>query len=211
MGVDLLQLSQPDALECHTITLSIERASRLLREVQEYFFPPEIYLSTKNIGDVLVEAVHGLARETKGAAIRLHLPEVLPSFQYDWLILSRVLERILRCACGVLPPPGGEIIVSAKEQEEQARSFMEIRVEIHGLEELEFEEKRIFTPFWRVNDYQAGLGLVLARQAIDHRHGQLTFEKMSSCRAQFILLLEILPGSARSGRGRREAGHGCVE
>src|SRR5262245_1915028 len=28
MGVDLLQLSQPDALECHTINFGIERASR---------------------------------------------------------------------------------------------------------------------------------------------------------------------------------------
>jgi predicted nuclease with RNAse H fold len=31
MGIDLLQLTQPDGLECRTINLGLERASRLLR------------------------------------------------------------------------------------------------------------------------------------------------------------------------------------
>lgn len=208
MGVDLLQLSQPDALECQTINLGIERASRLLREMQEYFFPPEIYLSTKNIGEVLVEIVHSVAREARGMEVCLHLPEVPPSFQYDWLVLSRVLERVLRCACGLLSAPGSKIVINAREPRQ---SVITIQVEIHGTKELEIDEKRVFTPFWRVNDYQAGLGLVLARQAIDHRHGQLTFEKMGPCRTQFTLRLAVPPENVWSGRVRRKAGHGCVE
>lgn len=211
MGVDLLQLGQPDALECRTINLGIERASRLLREVQEYFFPPEIYLSTKNVGNVLVETVHGFARDTKEINIRLHLPEVLPSFPYDWLVLSRVLERLLRSASGLLSPHGGDIVVSAAEQAKQAQSYMEIQVTMHGSEPLEIEEQRVFTPFWRVNDYQEGLGLVLARQAIEHRYGRLTFEKTDPHHAQFTLLLAVLPEDAWSERVRKEAGHGCME
>lgn len=211
MGVDLLQLSQPDALECRTINLGIERASRLLREIQEYFSPPEIYLSTKNVGNVLVETVHGIARDVKEINVGLHLPEVLPSFQYDWLVFSRVLERLLRSACGLLSPHGGDIVVSAAEQAKQARSYLEIQVTMHGSEPLEIEGKRVFTPFWRVNDYQEGLGLVLARQAIEHRHGRLTFEKTDSYRAQFTLLLAVLPEDAWSERVRRKAGHGCTE
>jgi nitrogen-specific signal transduction histidine kinase len=211
MGVDLLQLSQPDALECRTINLGIERASRLLREVQEYFFPPEIYLSTKNIGNVLVETVHGITRDAKEINIRLDLPEVLPSFSYDWLVFCRVLERLLCSACGLLSSHGGNIIISATEQAKQTQSYWEIQVTIHGSEPLEIEGKRVFTPFWRVNDYQESLGLVLARQAMEHRHGRLIFEKTNPYRAQFTLLLAVLPEDAGSERVRREAGHGCME
>jgi nitrogen-specific signal transduction histidine kinase len=211
MGVDLLQLGQPDALECRTISLGIERASRLLREMQEYFFPPEVYLSKKNVGEVVVEVVHGMEEVEKRENIHLRLPEILSPFQYDWLIFSRVLERIIRCACGLLPSSAGEIIISVKEQDNQSRPCVEINVEIHGSKELRVEEKRVFTPFWRVNDYQAGLGLMLARQAMRQRHGRLTFEKISPCRAQFSLVLEILPESAWLGKGKREASHGCVE
>lgn len=208
MGVDLLQLSQPDALECQTINSGIERASRLLREIQEYFFPPEIYLSIRNVGEVLVEIVHGFAKEAKGMEIFLRLPEAPPSFQYDWLVLTRVLERVLRCACGLLSVPGGKIIVSAQKHNQ---SSIEIQVEVHSTKDLEIDDKRVFTPFWRVHDYQAGLGLVLARQAMDHRHGQLTFEKIGPCRTKFTLLLAVLPENACSGRVRRKAVHGCVE
>jgi nitrogen-specific signal transduction histidine kinase len=211
MGVDLLQLSQPEALECRTINLGIERASRLLREVQEYFFPPEIYLSTKNLGGVVVEAMQVITGDADGANIRFHLPESLPSFQYDWLMLKRVLERIFRCARGLLQPLGGEVMVSAMKREEPTPLGMELQVEMRGAEELEVEEERVFTPFWRVHDYQAGLGLVLARQAMHDRRGQLSFTKTSPCCAHFTVLLEILPEAAWSGRVRKEAGHGCVD
>ncbi|HXG22532.1 MAG TPA: hypothetical protein VNN62_26105 [Methylomirabilota bacterium] len=211
MGVDLLQLSQPDALECRTINLGIERASRLLREVQEFFFPPETYLSIRNLSEVLTEAVREVVGEAEGGNIRLLCTKALPAFQYDWFMFGRVLDRILRCACGLLSAVGGESIVSATIQEGAAGTYVEIKVDICGAGELGIEKDRVFTPFWRVNDYQTGLGLVLARQAVQSWRGQLTFEKINPCRAQFTLLLEAPPESISSGRGRKEESHGCVE
>lgn len=208
MGVDLLQLSQPEALECQTIMLGIERASRLLREVQEYFFPPELYLSTRNIREVLLETMRGVM---KAEQIRLQCPEEPLSFPYDWFALSRVFERIFRCACGILPPEGDKIIVRCGMREGPMHALVEIKVEVYGARELDIDESRIFTPFWRVNNYQAGLGLVLARQALLSWHGQLTFEKTSPCRAHFTLLLKVLSDTVVSGRAGKEEGHVCVE
>jgi signal transduction histidine kinase len=143
--------------------------------------------------------------------IRLQCPETPLSFQYDWFALGRVLERIFRCACGLLPPEGGEIIVRSEAREGQVRTLVEIKVEIYGARKLDVDENRIFTPFWRVNNYQAGLGLVLAQQALHSRHGQLTFEKTSPCRAYFTLLLEVLSATIVPGRAGKEEGHVCVE
>jgi nitrogen-specific signal transduction histidine kinase len=211
MGVDLLQLSQPEALECQTIMLGIERASRLLREVQEYFFPPELYLSTRSVKDVLTETMHGVVKAGEDEHIQLQHPETPLSFQYDWFTLGRVLERIFRCACGILSPEGGKVIARSGARDGQVRTLVEIKVEIYGARELDIDESKIFTPFWRVNNYQAGLGLVLAQQALHSRHGQLTFEKISPCSAHFTLLLEVPPDAIVSGRAGKEEGHGCVE
>lgn len=211
MGVDLLQLNQPDELECQSITNGIERASRLLREMQEYFFPPDPYISTKNLGDVLAEAIHKITIESGRENIRLQCCESLPSIHYDWFMLSRVLERVLRCACGLLPSEGGENVVSVRIPEAQSQTTVEIKVEICGTNELLVEEEKIFTPCWRAHDYRAGLGLILARQALQSQNGELTFKKMNTSRAQFILRVSVLPESLVSGKTGKERGHGCVE
>jgi len=211
MGVDLLQFSQPDALECRTIALGIERASRLLREMQEYFFPPAVYFSTQSLKDVLIEAMQGVTKGEGKACFRLHCPEAHLSFQYDWFVLGRALERILRCAYGLLPQGGGEILVNSGLQLGQNRTVVEIRVEISGAGNLEIDETRIFTPFWRVGHYQAGLGLVLARQALLSREGRLIFTKTSPCCAHFTLSLEIPSERITSGRVEKEEDHVNVE
>src|SRR5215831_805970 len=155
MGVDLLQLSQPDELECHNITTGIERASLLLREMQEYFFPPDPYISTKNLGEVLAKAIDKIAIESGRENIRIQCPDSLPSLHYDWFMLSRVFERVLRCACGLLSPEGGENVISVRVPEAQSRTSVEIKVEICGASDLIVEEEKIFTPCWRVHDYRA--------------------------------------------------------
>lgn len=211
MGVDLLQLNQPETLECRTITLGVERASRLLREVQEYLFPPELHPSIRSLKEVLIEAVHGAVNTRESEHVQLRCPETPLSFQYDWFTLERVFERVIRCACGLLPPEGGDIIVNVGGHDGQVHTLVDITVEIRGAGKLDIDESRIFTPFWRVNNYQAGLGLMLARQAIESRQGQLTFKKMSPCRAHFTLLLKVLFKTSVSERVGKEEGHVCVE
>jgi nitrogen-specific signal transduction histidine kinase len=100
-------------------------------------------------------------------------------------------------------------VVSVASREEVFPSI-EIKIDIGSTETLEIEKEKIFTPFWRMHDYQAGLGLMLARQAIHSRNGQLTFEKISSCRAQFTLLLEI-PFDNIPSSTRKEENHGRME
>ncbi len=212
MGVDLLQLSHEEQLESHAITGGIERASRLLREMQEYFFPPEAAFSTKNLSEVIEKVVRKAVKESGRANIRFQCSEPLPSMHYDWGIVSRVLDRVLRCACGLVSSEGGETVVSVRINEELSRVSIEIKIEICGASELLVEEEKIFTPCCRVNEYQAGLALVLARQAMQSRKGgELTFKKINSSRAQFTLHLEVLPENVLSGKLERETGYGYIE
>jgi K+-sensing histidine kinase KdpD len=206
MGVDLLQLSQTDQTEYHAINSGIERASKLLREMQEYFFPPDPSLSTRNLSEVIGEAIHKVEKESGRENIYFPCPESLLSLHYDWSIVSRVLDRVLRCACGLLSHEEGEIMVSVSLNEELPPVAVEIKIEICGASSLPIAEEKIFTPCWRANDYQAGLGLVLARQAVQRRGGELTFKQINSSRAHFTLRLEVLPENILSKETSQETG-----
>ncbi|MBI3304173.1 MAG: hypothetical protein HYZ72_19080 [Deltaproteobacteria bacterium] len=196
MGLDLLQLTHADPLEYRTISLGIERASRLLREVQEYFFPSEPNFSTSSLAAVVEETVRGVAQEWEqpGRSVRVVCPEVLPALRLDWQQLGKALERVLRGAYGLLPVEGGEILVEAGLREERAHAYVEIKVRICGAAELGGEEAEVFTPFWRVNGYQAGLSLVLARRIMNRCQGQLTFDRTSPHQGCFTMLLRIHQG-----------------
>jgi nitrogen-specific signal transduction histidine kinase len=211
MGVDLLQLNHEDELEHHAINNGIERASRLLREMQEYFFSPEPALSTKNLREVLEEAVQKAAREWACASIRFQGTEPFPSVSYDWSSVSRILDRILRCACGLMSPEGGETVVSVRLAEETLPAMTEIKVEVCSAHELPVDEGKLFTPCCRVNDYQTGLGLVLARQAVQSRKGALIFKKVNASRVQFLVRLALPLEDRLLPKTDREAEYGYIE
>lgn len=191
MGMDLLQLSQAEQVESHAINNGIERASRLLRETQEYFFRPESSFSTKNLREAIEEAVQKATKESKKANLRFQCARPLPSMHHDWLTFSRVLDRILRCSRGLVSSEGGEIVASVNINEALSPVAIEITVEINGTSELPVEEEKIFTPCCRVNEYQTGLALVLAREAIRSQKGELTFAKINACQARFTIRLAI--------------------
>ena len=211
MGVDLLQLDRPETVESRTIALGVERASRLLREVQEYCFPPEPYLSTRTLKEVLSDTIDVSEQERTEIRMHLHYPEELPPLRLDWLLLSRVFERVFRCARGVLPSEGGQVFVEVKVHPEQPHVVVEIRTEIHGEGELEILTNEIFSPFWSSGNYQAGLGLMLARHAMQSHNGQLTFEKTSPRQAYFSVLIDVLPETIVSMEVGQEEDHVYVE
>jgi hypothetical protein len=192
MGVDLLELVHTDILEYRTIRIGLERTSRLLRELQEYFFPTECFPSTRNFSEVLSESVREVERgeDFSGKAIRVICSESLPALRLNWLCLGRALERVVRSACGLCSAGDGEIVVEAKSLEGSGDESIEVTVQIWGIEDLGMEEEAIFTPFLRVNGYQLGMSLVLARRAIGCCRGQLTFCKTDAQRAQFSILVK---------------------
>ena len=211
IGADLLQLGRPETVESLTVTLGIERANRLLREAQEYCLPPEPYFSVRTLREALTETICAIEKEGEKSCIQLCDLKMLPPFRYDWLVLGRIFERVFRCARGVLPLKGGKVLVNVRVHQKRTQTKVEIQTNIHGKGELEVDEDKIFTPFWRVGNYQVGLGLMLARQAVASHNGQLTFKKMSSHHARFSILLNVLPETIASMEVGQEEDHVYVE
>src|SRR5262245_16429665 len=178
MGIDLLELIHADTSDYQTLRVGITRSDRLMRELQEYLFPPEPCNATRSFAGVLFEVVREVEQggETCGKPVRIVCPDELPDLSLDWLYLRKVLERVIRCACGILPGRG-EVVVEAKALKEPRQKGIEVIIQVASAEELDVDEEKIFTPFLRVNGYQLGLSLVLAHRVTGRYLGQLTFCK----------------------------------
>jgi len=193
MGLDLLQLTQADPREGRTIGEGIERASRLLREMREYFFPPEPWRSIQNLAAVVADVARQAQEQwhREGVQLQVVCCDPLPALRLDWLQVGKALERLMTCVYALLPAEGGEVVVEAGLREVEAQRYVEIQVSSRGVSPLAVEESEVFTPFWRVNDYQMGLSIVLVRRMVDRHPGQITFRKLNPNHVCFIMLLRV--------------------
>jgi nitrogen-specific signal transduction histidine kinase len=191
MGLDLLCLTQADPLESQTVVRGIERISRLLREVREYFSPPETRHSTDNLVAVLEEVAQRVEKEWAHQVGRLRIAPggPLPPLRLDWRQFRSTVERILVFSC-VLLPQNGELEVEARLREIGAQQYVELKVGGPCAPGAGVEEKDVFTPFLRVNGYQVGLSLVLARRICHRHHGKISFHQDNRQQGLFTLLLK---------------------
>ena len=190
MGLDLLRLTQVDSLEGKTMVQRIEQASRLLREVREYFCPPELCLSVHSLAAVVREVAEQQQEDWRRQGVRLRVVcrDPLPALRLDWRQVRNALERVLAFARALLPQ-GGELEIAARLRERGGQRYIEFKVSSFAATALEVEETDIFQPFLQVSTYQTGLSLVLVRQMVSRQHGQISFRKTSPRQGCFTLLL----------------------
>ena len=193
MGLDLLRLTQADPLEGQTVGQGIERASRLLRELREYFFPPEPWYSIQSLAAVVTNVTQQIQQhwQRQGVQPQVVCRDPLPALRLDWQQVGKALERLLTCAYALLPAEGGEVRVEAGLREVEAQRYVELQVSSRGAIPLAVEGAEVFTPFLRVRGYQLGLSIVLVRQMVDRFQGQLTCRKLSPNQVCFTLLLRV--------------------
>jgi len=193
MGLDLLRLAQADPLEGQTVRQGIERASRLLRELREYFFPPEPRYSLQNLAAVVTDVTRQTYKhwQRQGVQPQVVCRDPLPALRLDWQQVGKALERLLTCAYALLPAEGGEVGVEAGLREVEAQRYVELQVSSRGAIPLAVEGTEVFTPFLRVRSYQMGLSMVLVRRMVDRFQGQLTCRKLSPNQVCLTLLLKV--------------------
>lgn len=189
MGLDILRITYGESLESETIFRGVERCSRLLREIREYFSPPVTRLSTEHLQTVLQETVQNVEKRwyQRGRCVRAVYDPSLPALRLDWRQFRDALERVLDFACAILPQEG-EVVVEAELKEIAFQRYIEIKITIPCTPPV--EEGEILQPFLRVNGYEVGLSLVLVREMLQRNNGQLTFCKDSQKHGLLTLFLK---------------------
>jgi nitrogen-specific signal transduction histidine kinase len=187
MGVDLLRLGGEGPEGYQEVIEGIERASCLLREVREYFSPPEAQFSLQDPVELLERVVRSLEAELghRGISFRVFCRGSLPLLWLDGQQVCQALERVLRFACALVQP-GGEVKVEAQGRQ----PYVELRIFCSSRIPLGVEEEEVFWPFLRVRGYAVGLSLVLAGRVLHRYGGRVCFRKEGSKRGRFIILLK---------------------
>lgn len=176
MGLDLLRVTYGDSLESDTIFRGVERSSRLLREIREYFAPPDIRLSTEDPAAVLAEVAQKTEKkwESLGRCVHLRYCAPLPLLRLDWRQFRLMLERVLDFSLALLAAEG-TIQVEAGLPEIGFQRYLELRIVIPSASAV--EESELLRPFLRVNGYEVGLSLVLVCRMLQRNSGEMTFRK----------------------------------
>lgn len=193
MGLELLRLTGADPQECQTIEQGIERASRLIREIPEYFSSPKPHLSIQSLAAVVTDVTRQKQEQWHSQGVRLQAAcrDPLPALQMDWQQMEKILDRLVACACAFVSAEGGEVEVEAGLREVEAQRYVEVQVSSRGVAPCGVEESEVFMPFRRINGYPLGLSLVLARRTVERHHGQITFQKLSPNHGRFTAILRV--------------------
>jgi signal transduction histidine kinase len=191
LGVELLAPTSADPMGGRTVVRGIERASRLLREVREYFSPSEPHISTESPMVVVQQVAQQVAQEWPQQEVHMHIrsQDSLPPLRLGWHQFRRALEQVLTFSYALLAH-GGELIVEVGLQERGGQQHVSLTVTIPSPTPLPVGEHEVFQPFLQVNRYSMGLGLVLARQILSRRGGALSFHKPNAQQGVVTLLLK---------------------
>jgi len=195
MGLDLLRLDRGTLPDREVVINGIERAKKSLRDLSEYFSPPETQFSTEDPAIILEELVRRTEKELDRQRIRVRMVRrgPLPMVRIDSKQFRSALERVLEFSRALLPQ-GGELEVEVGLREIDAQRYVELQMASSSATSLQVEEKDVFRPFLRVNNFQVGLGIALAHQILRRHHGKIFFQKENPHRGLFTILLRVLSG-----------------
>jgi len=192
LGFDLMRQGEASASAYQEIAHSVERADKSVRELREYLLPPNPHFSNENPGIVLDEVVREMGKELARHGVHVHLvhPNSLPLVRLDLDQFRNVLKRVIQF-CRALLPKGGTMEISAGQRRIRGQRHVELKIASSSTTSLGVEEKDVFRPFLRVNNYQVGLSIELAQQIIRRHDGKIFFQKQSPRRGQFTILLKV--------------------
>jgi nitrogen-specific signal transduction histidine kinase len=194
-ALETLRLTGSLPVEPQKIIKPIEEINRLLRDLQEYFSPPNAQLSVANpvlmLQDVILKMRDELRR--RGIHLKLVHESSLPYVRLDAREIGRAISRVLDFSVALLPE-GGKLNIKAQRREIDSTQYVELQIISDSAYSLEIDEKDVFQPFLQVGKYKAGLSLALARETLYRNRGQISFRKTNFQQALFSLLLEVCSG-----------------
>lgn len=176
MGLDLLRVTYGDSSESETIFRGVERSSRLLREIREYFAPPDLRLTTEDPAAVLAEVAERAEKQWahEGRQVQIKYDTPLPFLRLDWRQFRLMCERVLDFALALLTEAGA-VEVEASLPELGFQRYLQLRMLVPCASAV--EESQLLRPFWRVNGYEVGLSLLLVYRMLQRNNGEMIFRR----------------------------------
>jgi nitrogen fixation/metabolism regulation signal transduction histidine kinase len=185
----------PEALD--TIAGQVHELREISAEFSAYARLPEMRPEPKDLGAFVREllAPYGAAPPEK-VAIHCSVAEGLPPVRVDDRVLRRAVVNLLENAFHALDERGGrvDVLVDADPSRE---GWVRVRIRDDG-EGMDAETLgRLFEPYFSTRDAGTGLGLPIARRAVEQHGGELGAESRPGLGTTMTLRLPAASEGAR--------------
>jgi two-component system sensor histidine kinase HydH len=191
-GFDLMCLTTGSEISDYQSLLeSIQRISRTILELREFFSPPEPKLSRASPKAILEELVRDTQAKLRrqNIELRVRCQGAMPLVQLDWNEFRKVLGQVIEFA-GFLLPNGGQLELKIGVHDLDGKHQLGLQISCASATSLTVKENDVFRPFLKVNGRQAGLGIALARQILGRQNGDISFQKPNPRRGLFTISLQ---------------------
>jgi nitrogen fixation/metabolism regulation signal transduction histidine kinase len=174
-----------------TLADCIQRISRTIVELREFFSPPEPKYSRASPKTILEELVRDTQAKLKRQNIdlRVRCDGAMPLVRLDWSEFRKVLAQIIEFSSFLLPD-GGQLELKIAVQSTNGKHHVELQIICASATAIKVKESDIFRPFLNINGRQTGLGVALTRHIVERQDGDISFEKSSANKGLFTLSLK---------------------
>lgn len=190
--IDLLLLagSLPPR-SARAVDRGIQRIAELTDEVNEYLSSPAAEPWRENPARTICEVIQSSSERLKDRGIRIavEFKDPLPELPIG-SDFCNAFKRVIDFSCALLPK-GGDLKIEAGVNRNGAAFDIELQVINVSPSCLDVEEKEVFRPYLKVNDYRVGLTMVLARQILRRHFGKIIFQKEQRNRGVFSISIKV--------------------
>ncbi|MDE0019861.1 MAG: ATP-binding protein [Candidatus Poribacteria bacterium] len=180
-----------DAQETLDLALrQVRELNRITSQFMNLVRPSALQLERSDLRELMDAALEefSLRLEEAGVQIRRRYEESAPTLEVDVARLRSVFYNLIQNAIQAMPG-GGSLYVTVRAEEAMAE--MEIRDTGRGITEDAME--RIFEPYFTTREREGGvgLGLALAKEAVEAHGGSLTARSSPGAGAAFRIRLPV--------------------
>lgn len=190
--IDLLLLagSLPPQ-SARAVDRGIQRIAELTDEVNEYLSSTAAEPWRENPARTICEVIQSSSERLKDRGIRIavEFKDPLPELPIG-SDFCNAFKRVIDFSCALLPK-GGDLKIKAGVNRIGAAFDIELQVINVSPSCLDVEEKEVFRPYLKVNDYRVGLTMVLARQILRRHFGKIIFQKEQRNRGVFSISIKV--------------------